>query len=59
MLHSDDHSCTSGYFTTLQVVQYCKELCLIMNDVKFNLKSWVSNCPELHAISLKDKTADC
>ena len=48
----------SGCATTSQAVQYYKESRLIMNDAKFNLRSWASNCPELQAIALKDETAD-
>ncbi|XP_065902524.1 uncharacterized protein [Dysidea avara] len=48
----------SGCMTTLQAIQYYKESRSIMNDAKFNLRAWASNCTELRTLSAKEDTAD-
>ena len=52
------HNIISGCMTTLQAVQYYKESRSIMNDAKFNLRAWASNCTELRTLSAKEGTAD-
>ena len=48
----------SGSATASQAVHYYKETHSIMNEAKFNLRSWASNCTELQVLAAKENTAD-
>ncbi len=48
----------SGTDTELSAVNYYNEARDIMNDAKFNLHSWASNCPNLQNLATQENTSD-
>ena len=48
----------SGCETELAAIQYYNHARLIMSKAKFNLRSWVSNSPQLNLITHQENTAD-
>jgi hypothetical protein len=48
----------SGTDTEMSAVNYYNEARHIMNDAKFNLRSWASNCSCLQDLATKENTAD-
>ena len=48
----------SGCMTAPQALQYYKESRSMMNDAKFNLRAWASNCTELQELAAEEGTAD-
>ena len=48
----------SGCETESAAIQYYNQARLIMSEAKFNLRSWVSNSPQLNLITHKENTAD-
>jgi len=48
----------SGCNTEKEVLHYYKESRAIMSSVKFNLRSWASNCAELKTVASQEGTSD-
>jgi len=48
----------SGRETEQDTIQYYHQARAILSEAKFNLRSWLSNSPELNAITHKEHTAD-
>ena len=48
----------SGTDTETSAINYYNEARFIMNDAKFNLRSWASNCSDLQDLAIQENTAD-